>query len=66
MLPPFDLFKQEQDGRVQWLGAMPDADTANAKAQELMKECPGAYFVYSQTTGNKLYVKSQNADQASQ
>jgi hypothetical protein len=62
MLPPFDLFKQEPNGTLRWLGAMPDVETGKAKAQELMRSTPGEYFVFSQTTGNKFHVDPEESD----
>jgi hypothetical protein len=56
MIPPFDLFREEGDGTLRWLGAVADMDAAKTKARELMAHTPGKYFVYSQTTGNKIYI----------
>ena len=62
MLPSFDLFKQECDGGVQWLGEMLDLETACAQALQLMSSSPGEYFVFNQRTGKKLYVKYEERD----
>jgi hypothetical protein len=57
MVAPFDVFKHEPDGSLCWCGAFPDLETAKTKVRELLKSSPGEYFIFSQSTGNKLYIK---------
>ena len=56
MVMPFDLFREEAEGTVHWLGAVLDVAAAKKKARQFMTLAPGKYFVYGQTTGNKLYM----------
>lgn len=58
MAQQFELFRHEPDGNVLWLGAFADVETAEAKARQLMATSPGEYFVRSQTTGEKVFVKA--------
>jgi len=67
MIPPFDLFRTESDGTVKWLGVCADLDSARARVKELCAAIPAQYFVFSQTTGNRLFIKpdGQSTDRAS-
>jgi hypothetical protein len=56
MIPPLDLFKKDAAGTV-WLDSLPSLDAAVARAKELAKSQPGEYFVFSQKTGNKHFIK---------
>ena len=58
MIAPFDLFRTEADGSVKWLGVCADLVAAKARVAELSAALPGEYFVFSQTTGNRLFIKS--------
>ena len=60
MIAPFDLFRQESDGTIIWLGAVEELEAAKAKARELIVRTPGTYFVFSQTSGNKMYIKADD------
>jgi hypothetical protein len=57
MLAPFDLFRTEADGSVKWLGVCLDVDAAKARVLELSTVIPGVYFIFSQTTGRRLFIK---------
>ena len=57
MIAPFDLFRTEADGSVKWLGVCADLDAAKARVVELSAILPGEYFVYSQTTETRLFLK---------
>jgi hypothetical protein len=57
VIPPFDLFRTEADGSVKWVGACVDLDAAKARVLELSAALPGEYFIFSQTTGNRLSIK---------
>jgi hypothetical protein len=57
MIAPFDLFRTETDGSVKWLGVCADLDAAKARVMELSVALPGEYFIFSQTTGNRLFIK---------
>ena len=59
MAATFELLRHEPDGSVLWLGTFADIEAAETKARQLMASSPGEYFVYSQTTGEKVYIKSQ-------
>ncbi len=58
MIAPFDLFRTETDGCVKWLGVCADLDEAKARVRDLSVALPGEYFVFSQTTGNRLFIKA--------
>ncbi len=57
MIAPFDLFRTEADGSVKWLGVCADLDAAKVRVLELSVTLPGEYFVYSQTTETRLFIK---------
>ena len=57
MLAPFDLFRTEADGSVKWLGVCLDVTAAKARVLELAAVIPGEYFIFSQTTGRRLFIK---------
>jgi hypothetical protein len=57
MVAPFDVFKHEPDGCLCWCGAFQDLEAAKTKVRELLVSSPGEYFIFSQSTGNNLYMK---------
>ena len=57
MIAPFDLFRTEADGSVEWLGACEDIVAAKVRVVELSAALPGEYFIFSQNTGNRLAIK---------
>jgi hypothetical protein len=57
MIAPFDLFRTEVDGSVKWLGVCVDLDAAKSRVIELSLTLPGEYFIFSQTTERKLFIK---------
>jgi len=58
MIATFDLFRTEADGTVKWLGVCADLDAAKSQVIKLSVTLPAEYFVYSQTTEQKLFIKS--------
>jgi hypothetical protein len=57
MIAPFDLFRTQDDGSVKWLGVCADLEAAKARVIELSLVKPGEYFIYSQTSEQKLFIK---------
>jgi hypothetical protein len=57
MIAPFDLFRTEADGSVKWLGVCVDLDAAKSRVIELSLALPGEYFIFSQTSERKLFIK---------
>jgi hypothetical protein len=58
MIGTLDLFRLEADGTVKWLGVCTDLETAKARVMKLSTTLPAEYFVFSQTTEKKLFIKS--------
>ena len=56
MVANFDIFREDDNG-VHWLGAVADLETAKRRAQEIMIQVPGRYFVFNQKTGNRMYIE---------
>jgi hypothetical protein len=56
MIPPFDLFRTEADGSVKWLGVCADLDAAKSRVIELSLALPSEYFIFSQTTGRRMFI----------
>jgi hypothetical protein len=57
MIPPFDLFRTETDGSVKWLGVCVDLDAAKSRVRDLSATIPTEYFIFSQTTERKLFIR---------
>jgi hypothetical protein len=58
MIATVDLFRTEADGTVKWLGVCADLDAAKLRVIKLSVILPAEYFVFSQTTEKKLFIKS--------
>ena len=67
MIATFDLFRTEADGSVKWLGVCLDVDAAKARVLELSAVLPGEYFIFSQTTGRRVFINAdgQSSDRPS-
>ena len=50
MNPAFDILKKIGAVSFEWVEAVRDLQTAEARIQELQKRSPGEYVVYSQRT----------------
>jgi hypothetical protein len=59
MIPPFDIFKNENDGTVTWKGTAESLEVARLSVKVLMVTSAGSYIIHSHGTGNKIFV---NAD----
>jgi hypothetical protein len=57
MIAPLDLFRTEKDGSALWLGSFADLEAAKERIKELAASNPAEYFIFSQTTGHKLFVR---------
>jgi hypothetical protein len=56
VIPPFDIFWSDGDGPI-FRETLLTLDEAKARVQELGKNQPGEYMIFSQTTGHKLTIK---------
>jgi hypothetical protein len=61
MLPPFDIFRVETDGRLVWKDTAQTFDLARLRIKILMISQPGDFVVYSQETGHKTIVKADGS-----
>ena len=50
MEPPFDILKKIDVVNFEWVGAVRDLQTAEARIQELQARSPGEYVIFSQRT----------------
>ena len=66
MIATFDVFRIEADGSVKWFGAFTDIEAAQARIQELLGSSSGKYFIFSQTTGHKLFFNQQRTPNSHQ
>jgi hypothetical protein len=48
--PPFDILKKVDVVNFEWVEAVRDLQTAEAKIQELQARSPGEYVIFSQRT----------------
>jgi hypothetical protein len=55
---PFDIFKQQPDGRDYWVEAAQDLESAKERAQVLAETFPGQYVIVDNTTGEKISIGS--------
>jgi hypothetical protein len=55
---PFDIFKQQPDGKDYWVEGAQDLESARARAQVLAETFPGQYVIVDNTTGEKFSIGS--------
>jgi len=60
MIPPFDIFRVANDSHLIWKAAAEDLESAQRRIKLLMGVEPGDYVIYSQKTGHKTLVRSEN------
>ena len=60
MIPPFDIFRVANDGKLLWKAAAETLESAQHRIKLLMSVEPGDYVIYSQKTGNKTLVRSEH------
>ena len=60
MLAPLDIFKM-QDGTYVWKAAADSLELAKSKVEQLAANAPGEYMIFSQTTQNKIIVKTDGS-----
>jgi len=60
MVPPLDIFRLTNDGQLIWKAAADNLESAQHCIKLLMGVEPGDYVIYSQKTGHKTLVRSEN------
>jgi hypothetical protein len=55
MIPPFDIFYLGHDGYI-WQEPAESLESAKLRVQQLGSSRPGEYIIFSQKTGNKLFI----------
>ena len=63
MLPPFDIFRIEDNGEVLWIRSADDLKTARLAVEKLMAASPHKYIIHSHNTNNDLVIKPPTAKQ---
>jgi hypothetical protein len=63
MVPSLDIFRIESDG-VLWCGAVTTVETAKDRIQNLADSSPGSYLILNQTTGLRIVVTPDLAEQS--
>ena len=58
MVPPFDIFRLEKDGSLQWLQTADSLQAAQLRIEVLGLSAPGQYVIFSQKTGHKTVITS--------
>lgn len=56
MVPPFDIFRLDKDGGLQWVQTADSLQAAKLRIEVLALSAPGEYVVFSQKTGNKTVI----------
>src|SRR5689334_13223028 len=57
MLPPFDIFRIEDNGEVVWIRSADDLKTARVAVEKLMAASPHKHIIHSDKTNNDLVIK---------
>jgi hypothetical protein len=60
MVPPLDIFRVAPDGHLICRAAAENLERAQQRMQLLMGVEPGDYVIYSQKTGHKTIIRSEN------
>ena len=55
-VPPFDIFRTEDEGSLLWRGTAASIDEAKALVHEWAKLTPGEYVIVSLATGSRLVL----------
>ena len=66
MIPPFDIFKRQPGGRVRWFGVATDLENAKQRLKELAASSPGEYFLFSQASGQRLFIPPDGEQECSE
>lgn len=61
MVPPFDIFRVESDGRLVWKDNAETLELARLRIKILTVSQPSDYVIYSQDTGHKTIVKTDGS-----
>jgi hypothetical protein len=61
MVPPYDIFRVESDGHLEWRDTGTTFELARLRIKILMVTEPGDYVIYSQDTGHKTVIKSDGS-----
>ena len=61
MIPPFDIFRVEMDGHLEWKGVAETLDLARLRIKILMVSEPAEYLIHSQQTGHRIIVKEDGS-----
>ena len=56
MVPPFDIFRLDEDGSLQWLQTADNLQAAKLRIEVLALSNPGQYVIFSQKTGHKTVI----------
>ena len=68
MLPPLDIFRDifrvETDGHLLWRAAADTLQSAQRRVKILMTSEPADYVIYSQETGDKIFVSRKTDTQS--
>ena len=58
MVPPFDIFRLDNDGTLRWLQTADSLQAATLRIEVLALSDPGEYVIFSQKTGNKTVINA--------
>ena len=57
MTTPFDIFENEENGTVLWVGSAATIEEAKARIHQVAPHSSAEYLVLDQKTGNKVVIK---------
>jgi hypothetical protein len=61
MVPPFDIFRLDAEGKLRWLQTADSLQGAKLRIEVLALSDPGRYVIFSQKTGNKTVIDAGKA-----
>jgi hypothetical protein len=56
MIPKFDIFRLDADGKASWLKTAETLEEARTKARQLAANSHGQHLILDQNTGKKIVV----------
>jgi hypothetical protein len=64
MIPPFHIFKSENNGAVRWIGVEDDLETAKEHVRTYGQSEPGEYFICSLKSQSRINMTVPEGAQA--
>jgi hypothetical protein len=63
VIPPLDIFRVADDGKLIWMASADNLQSAQRRIRILMASQRSDYVIYDQETGDKTVVRNSGKDQ---